>query len=71
MKNESKDIAQDLILSMPNWCFPSGSAVKDPPANVGGAGLISGWKDPLKKEMTTHFHILVWEISWTEETGRP
>ena len=24
------------------------------------------WKDPLEKEMATHFGILAWEISWTE-----
>ena len=27
------------------------------------------WEDPLEKEMATHFSILAWEISWTEETG--
>ena len=27
-------------------------------------------KIPLEKEMATHSSILVWEISWTEETGR-
>ena len=27
-------------------------------------------KVPLEKEMATHSSILVWEISWTEETGR-
>ena len=26
-----------------------------------------GWKDPLKKEMTAHSNIPVWEIPWTEE----
>ena len=26
-------------------------------------------EDPLEKEMTTHFHILAWEIQWTEEPG--
>ena len=29
-----------------------------------------GWEDPLEKEMATHFIILAWEISWTEEPGR-
>ena len=29
-----------------------------------------GWKDPLKKEMATHFSILAWEVSWKEELGR-
>ena len=28
-----------------------------------------GQKDPLKKELATHSSILVWRISWTEETG--
>ena len=27
-----------------------------------------GWEDPLEKEMATHSSILVWEISWIEET---
>ena len=29
-----------------------------------------GQKDPLEKEMTTHFSILAWRIPWTEEPGR-
>ena len=29
-----------------------------------------GWKDPLEKEMTTHFSILAWKIPWTEDPGR-
>ena len=40
------------------------------PASTGDTGLISGWEDPLKKEMTTHSSILAWEIPWTEEPGR-
>ena len=28
-----------------------------------------GWEDPLEKEMATHFNILAWEVSWTEEPG--
>ena len=28
-----------------------------------------GWEDPLEQEMTTHFHILAWNILWTEEPG--
>ena len=27
-------------------------------------------EDPLEKEMATHFSILAWEITWTEEPGR-
>ena len=29
-----------------------------------------GHKDPLKKEMATHFSTLAWKIPWTEECGR-
>ena len=25
------------------------------------------WEAPLEKEMTTHFSILAWKISWTEK----
>ena len=28
-----------------------------------------GWADPLEKEMATHFSILAWRSSWTEEPG--
>ena len=30
-----------------------------------------GQEDPLEKEMATHSSILVWEIPWTEEPGKP
>ena len=29
-----------------------------------------GWKDPLEKEMATHFSIPAWRIPWTEKPGR-
>ena len=32
--------------------------------------LSLGQEDPLEKEMATHSGILVWEIPWTEESGR-
>ena len=28
-----------------------------------------GGKDPLEKEMATHFSILAWRVPWTEELG--
>ena len=28
-----------------------------------------GREDPLEEEMATHFSILAWKFSWTEETG--
>ena len=29
-----------------------------------------GWEDFLEKGMATHFSILAWEITWTEERSR-
>ena len=49
--------------------FPSGSAVKNLPANVGDVGLIPGLERSLEKEMATHANTFVWEIPWTEELG--
>ena len=52
--------------------FPSGSVVKNQPANAGNTGDVSsslGWEDPLQEEMATHSHILVWKIPRTEEPG--
>ena len=50
--------------------------VKNPPANEGDVRDFVivwslGWEDSLKEGMATHFSILVWEIPWTEEPGRP
>ena len=49
--------------------FPGGSLVKNPPANAGVAGSISGLEDPLDEEVAAHSSILAWEIPWTEEPG--
>ena len=64
MKHE--DFAPSNII----MSFPSGSAVKKPPANTGGMGSIPGSERSLQKEMATHSSILAWEIPWTEEPGR-
>ena len=29
-----------------------------------------GWKDPLEKEIATHYSILAWKIPWMEEPCR-
>ena len=55
------------------YIFPSASVVKNLPANAGDTGdvdLIPGSGYPLKEEMATHFSILAWRMSWTEEPGR-
>ena len=41
-----------------------------PAGDIGDAGSIPGWGDPLGKEMATHSNILDWEIPWTEAPGR-
>ena len=48
--------------------FPGGSAVKNPSAMQEIWVQILGGKEPLEKDMATHFGILAWEISWTEES---
>ena len=52
-----------------NVSFPGALVVKNPPANAGDMGLVLGQEDPLEEEMATHFSILSWEISWTEDGG--
>ena len=44
------------------FCFPGGSAVRNPLASAGGLGSVPGPEDPLEAEMATHFSILAWEI---------
>ena len=41
--------------------------VKNPPAMQEMQVRSLGLEDPLRKEMATHFSILAWEISQTEE----
>ena len=53
--------------------FPSGSVVKNPPANIGNAGnmgSIPGLERSLVGGgMAAHSSILAWRIPWTEELG--
>ena len=50
--------------------FPGGSVVKNLSAVQEMWVQSLGWEDTLEKEMATHSSILVWEIPWTEESGR-
>ena len=46
--------------------------IKNPPANAGDkrdTGLSLGQEDPLGEGMASYTSILVWKISWTEESG--
>ena len=51
-------------------CFPGGSDSKESACSAGDPGSISGWEDPLEKEMATHSSILAWKIPWMKEPGR-
>ena len=47
---------------------------KNLPANAGDSGdasSVTGLGRSLEKGMATHSTILAWNISWTEEPGRP
>ena len=44
--------------------------VKNPPANEGNTGLISGLGRAPGEEMATHFSSLAWEIPRIENSGR-
>ena len=56
-------------LLTPNVMVPVGSAAENLPPNIGNAGLIPGWEDPLESGMATHSSIRAWRIPWTEEPG--
>ena len=43
--------------------------VKNPPANAGDAGLISGGRDPLEEEMATHSVLLPGELHGQRSLG--
>ena len=43
--------------------------VKNPPAKQEMQVRSLGQEDPLEKKMETHFNVLAWKISWTEESG--
>ena len=47
--------------------FPGSSVVMNPSVNAGDTVRFLGQKDPMEKEMATHFSILAWEISGREE----
>ena len=54
----------------PEWGFPNGSVVKNPPAMQEMLVQFLRWEDPLKKEMATHSNILSRRTPWTEEPGK-
>ena len=50
--------------------FPGGSVVKNPPANSGDAGSISGLRRSPGDRNGNHSSILACKIPWTEEPGK-
>ena len=50
--------------------FPNGTVVKKLSAKQEAQIRSLGLEDPLEKEMVTHSGILVWQVPWTEESGR-
>ena len=54
-----------------HWASQVALVVKKLPANTGDLRLVQslGGEDPLEESMATHFSILAWRITWTEEPG--
>ena len=49
--------------------FPDGSVIKNLPANIGAAGDIPVWEEPMEEEMGIYSGILAGTIPWTEDPG--
>ena len=49
--------------------LPQHSDGKESACNGGDLGSIPAEEDPLEKGMSSHSHILAWQIPWTEESG--
>ena len=49
--------------------FPSGSAIRNPPAMQDTWVWSLGQEDPLEEGMATHSSILAWKIPLTEKPG--
>ena len=59
------DLTENLANTLMNpWWFSG----KESSGNARNEGSISGWGDPLQKEMATHSSILTWKIPWTERS---
>ena len=53
-----------IFLSVAGWAFLVAQKVKNLSTMQETQVQSLGWKDPLEKEMATHYSILAWEISW-------
>ena len=52
-----------------HWASLVAQMVKNLPAMQETQVQCLGWRDALKKGMSTHSSILAWRIPWTEEPG--
>ena len=76
-ERDNKQIIKQDVLDIGNCkleyvAFPDGADGTEPTCHCRKPETLVwslGWEDPLEKEMTTHFNILVWRIPWTEEPG--
>ena len=59
------DFGSYLILELPD-----GLSSRESTCNVGDAGSVPDWEDPLEEETATHSSILTWKTPWTEEPDR-
>ena len=55
------------LLGIPGCSVGKESAYND--EDTGDVVSITGWENPLKKEIASLSTILAWEISWTEGPG--
>ena len=64
------EATQEILEAILFQSFPDGLSSKESTCNVGDAGSIPDWEDPLEEEIATRSSILTWKTPWTEEPGR-
>ena len=72
---QQRDSATHIRVSiLPQEGRPSGTRVKNPPANAGDIRdpwvRSLGREDPLEEGMATHSSILAWRMPWAEDPSR-
>ena len=58
-----------LPLPLRDWASLVAQLVKNLPAMQEIQVRFLGGKDPMEKEMATHYSSLAWRIPWTEKSG--
>ena len=65
---KNRDITLSTKVRISESC--GGSSGKGPAGSAGDPGLIPGLGRYPRGEMVTHYSILAWRITWTQEPGR-